>query len=98
MKVKLLDEEGGRIELALDASVRLHAGARAAAGGLFATVAAQLLRLPMPFPFKIVPLAFVGVGIGVSAASAVVALTDYGSSGDAASRSSGSGLRSGKRK
>jgi hypothetical protein len=77
MKVKHVDEEAGKLELVLDESVRVRGGAQAAVGGMFATIGARLLRLPMPLPFKIVPLAFVGVGAGIGAAGAVTALTDY---------------------
>src|SRR5215467_11089654 len=77
MKAKLVDEEAGRIELVLDESVRVRGGVQAAMGGMFATIGARLLRVPMPLPFKLVPLAFVGVGAGIGAAGALTALTEY---------------------
>lgn len=53
---------------------RVSGGATAAFGGLFASVSARVLRLPIPLPFKLVPLALTAVGVGMTAVGASVAL------------------------
>jgi hypothetical protein len=77
MKPKLVDEHQGKMELVIDESVRWKGGAQAAVGGMFATIGARILRIPMPLPFKLVPLAFVGIGAGIGAAGAMTAMTEY---------------------
>lgn len=53
---------------------RLAGGATAAFGGVFASVGAGFLRLPVPAPFKLIPLAFTAIGAGVAALGATAAL------------------------
>lgn len=56
------------------AAERLAGGATAAFGGVFASVGAGFLRLPVPAPFKLIPLAFTAIGAGVAALGATSAL------------------------
>ena len=54
---------------------KVAGGATAAFGGVFATVGAGFLRLPIPAPFKLIPLAFTAIGAGVAALGASAALS-----------------------
>lgn len=54
---------------------RVAGGATAAFGGVFATMGAGFLRLPIPMPFKLIPLAFTALGTGIAAVGTSAALS-----------------------
>ena len=55
---------------------KIAGGATAAFGGVFATVGAGFLRLPIPLPFKLIPLVFTAIGAGLAAAGTSAALSE----------------------
>jgi hypothetical protein len=57
------------------AGSRMVGGATAAFGGVFATVGAGFMRLPIPLPFKLIPLAFTAIGTGIAAVGTSAALS-----------------------
>jgi hypothetical protein len=57
------------------AGSRVAGGATAAFGGVFATVGAGFMRLPIPLPFKLIPLAFTAIGTGIAAVGTSAALS-----------------------
>jgi hypothetical protein len=77
MKLKSHDEEAGRLVLELGDSARVSGGLMTAAGGMAASFALKMLRLPVPLPFKLIPLGVLGVGAGVGAMGAFTAFADY---------------------
>jgi hypothetical protein len=58
------------------AGSRVVGGATAAFGGIFATVGAGFMRLPIPLPFKLIPLAFTAIGTGIAAVGTSAALSE----------------------
>lgn len=54
---------------------RVAGGATAVFGGVFGTIGASFLRLPIPLPFKLIPIVFTAIGGGVAAAGSAAALS-----------------------